>query len=354
MEGINFIWMLILLLVLLGFSAFFSSSETALMAISKLRLRHIAEKKPKRARIVEQVLKKPERLIGTILLGNNLVNVAMTAIATALAVTIWGERGIVYVTVLLTIVILIFAEITPKVYAKYYNEKLSLLTAPILKVIMILFNPFVVVVTFISNKLLLLIGVDVTKVKNPLMTEEELRTCIKMGWDEGAITTEERKMLSRVFTLNDKTVGEVMIPLDRMITVDADSTLDEIFKVIERTGHSRFPVRGSESGDVTGFIHSKDLLSLRKRKEDLSIKKIIRPAYFIQEDKKIDVQLRRFQAKKLHQAVVLNNDGSVVGLITLEDILEELVDDRNSLFYLVSIPGVALGVKENPATGYCT
>ena len=119
---------------------------------------------------MEQVLKKPERLIGTILLGNNLVNVAMTAIATALAVQLWGERGILYITVILTVVILIFAEITPKVYAKYYNEKLSLTTAPILKVIMILLNPPVVVVTFISNKFLLLIGVDVTKIKRPLMT----------------------------------------------------------------------------------------------------------------------------------------------------------------------------------------
>ena len=212
MGQAHLIYILILLVVLLGLSAFFSGSETALMAISRLRLRHLAEKRPRRAGILERLLKKPEKLIGTILLGNNLVNVAMSAIATAIAISIWGERGIAYVTAVLTIVILIFAEITPKVYAKYFNERISFIIAPILNVIMVIFNPIVVVVTYISNKLLSLIGIDVSKIKRPLMTEEEVQTCIKMGWDEGAITAEERKMISRVFTLDDKTIGEVMVP----------------------------------------------------------------------------------------------------------------------------------------------
>jgi len=152
MGQAHLIYILILLVVLLGLSAFFSGSETALMAISRLRLRHLAEKRPRRAGIVERILKKPEKLIGTILLGNNLVNVAMSAIATAIAISIWGERGIVYVTVALTIVILIFAEITPKVYAKYFNERISFITAPILNVIMSIFNPVVVAVTYISKQ----------------------------------------------------------------------------------------------------------------------------------------------------------------------------------------------------------
>jgi putative hemolysin len=142
---------------------------------------------------VERILKKPEKLIGTILLGNNLVNVAMSAIATALAISLWGERGIVYVTAILTLVILIFAEITPKVYAKYFSERISFIAAPVLNVIMVIFNPIVVVVTYVSTKVLLLIGVDVSKIKRPLMTEEEIQTCIKMGWDEGAITAELSK-----------------------------------------------------------------------------------------------------------------------------------------------------------------
>jgi Mg2+/Co2+ transporter CorB len=167
MVGTNLIFIIIVLLVLLGFSAFFSGSETAPMAISKLRLRHLAETMPLRAKLVERILKRPERLIGTILLGNNLVNVAMAAIATAIAVTLWGERGIAYVTAILTLAILIFSEITPKVYAKYFNERVSFVTAPILNVIMLLFNPGVIVVTYISNKILYLIGIDVSRIKDP-------------------------------------------------------------------------------------------------------------------------------------------------------------------------------------------
>ncbi len=325
MVETNLIFIIIVLLVLLGFSAFFSGSETALMAISRLRLRHLAETMPLKAKLVERILRRPERLIGTILLGNNLVNVAMAAIATAIAVTLWGERGIAYVTAILTLAILIFSEITPKVYAKYFNERVSFITAPILNVIMVLFNPAVIVVTYISNKVLYLIGVDVSRMKRPLMTEQEIQTCIKMGWDEGAITAAERKMLSRVFTLNDKTVGEVMVPRENMTTINIDATMDTILKTVMKTGYSRFPIRKGKDLDIVGSIHTKDFFKLIEAKKSFSIKTILRPPHFVPADRKIDAQLRSFQAKKLHQAVVLDDNGKVIGLITLEDILEELV-----------------------------
>ena len=317
--------MLVLLILLLGLSAFFSGSETALMAISRLRLRHLAETKPVRARLVERILKEPERLIGTILLGNNLVNVAMSAIATALAISFWGEKGIVYVTGVLTLAILVFAEITPKVYAKYFNERVSFLTAPILNGIMIFFNPVVVAVTYITNKLLLLVGVDVRKMKRPLMTEDEIKVCIEMGWDEGAISAEERKMLSRVFTLNDKTVGDVMVPGEKMTVLDVNASTHETMNAIVKTGYTRFPVTRGKNLDIIGFMHAKDLFRLAEKGRSASLKKILRPPYFVADDKKIDAQLRSFQARKLHQAVVLDKEGKVAGLITLEDILEELV-----------------------------
>jgi putative hemolysin len=325
MGQAHLIYMLILLVVLLGFSAFFSGSETALMAISRLRLRHLAETKPRRAGIVERILKKPEKLIGTILLGNNLVNVAMSAIATALAISFWGERGIAYVAVILTLVILIFAEITPKVYAKHFNERISFIAAPILNVIMSILNPVVVAVTYVSNKVLLLIGVDVSRIKRPLMTEDEIQTCITMGWDEGAITAEERKMLSRVFTLNDKTIGEVMVPRGKMAVLDFNTSITELSKTILKTGYSRFPVKKGNDLEIVGFVHGKDILRFRDEKKPVSLRKIMRPPYFVPADKKIDAQLRSFQAGKLHQAVVLDKEGKVAGLITLEDILEELV-----------------------------
>ncbi len=321
----NPILVVIIIVVLMGFSAFFSGSETALMAMSRLRLRHLAETKPVRARLVEQMLKKPERLIGTILLGNNLVNVAMSAFSTALAISFWGEKGIAYVTGILTLAILIFAEITPKVYAKYFNEQVSLITAPVLNAIMALFGPVVTFVTFITGKLLLVVGVDVSKIKRPLLTEDEVRTCIKMGWDEGAITAEERRMLSRVFTLNDRKIAELMVPKSKMAVLDLNASLDETISAVLRTGYSRFPVRKGNTWNIVGFIHSKDLFRLLEDRQSASLQKIMRPPYFISADKTIDIQLRSFQARRLHQAVVLDNTGEVAGLITLEDILEELV-----------------------------
>ena len=325
MMQMNPVIMLVLLIVLLGFSAFFSGSETALMAISRLRLAHLAKTKPIRARLVERLLHKPERLIGTILLGNNLVNVAMSAIATAVAISLWGQKGIAYVTVILTIVILIFAEITPKVYAKYFNERVSFLTAPLLNGIMIILNPVVVAVTYITNKLLLLVGVDVRKMKRPLMTEDEIKVCIEMGWDEGAISAEERKMLSRVFTLNDKTVGDVIVPREKMTVLDVNASTHQIMNTILKTGYTRFPVTRGKNLDIIGFMHAKDLFRLAEKGGSASLKKVLRPPYFVAADNTIDAQLRSFQARKLHQAVVLDSEGKVAGLITLEDILEELV-----------------------------
>ena len=324
MLGSAFV-MLIVLVVLLALSALFSGSETALMAVSEIRLKHLAETLPGRVRFVERVLKNPERLIGTILLGNNLVNVAMSALATAFAISLWGEKGILYVTVVLTLAILIFAEITPKVYARYFNERVSLLVAPLFNVIMIIFNPVIIAVTFVSTKILFLLGVDVSKVEQPLFTEAEVRTCIKMAGDDGTISEQEKKILSRVFTLNDKTVGEVMIPKERMIVLQEGATVKEVIEVIKETGFSRFPVSRGKKLDIVGFLHAKDVIELTLSEGSSSITQIIRPPLFISFDTTIDIQLRSFQARRLHQAVVRSPEGTVMGLITLEDILEELV-----------------------------
>lgn len=210
-------------------------------------------------------------------------------------------------------------------YAKYFNERVSFLTAPILYIIMLVFYPLVLVVTFVSNKLLYAIGINVSKIKRPLMTEEEIKTCIGLGLEEGAITHEEKRMLSSVFTLNDKTVGQVMLPLKRMTVLPVNASLKQIRSIILKTGYSRFPVKKVKDADIIGFIHAKDLFAIKAEKQSRPLKKILRPAYFVPEDKAIDAQLLSFKARRLHQAVVLNKDGKVSGLVTLEDILEELV-----------------------------
>ncbi len=325
MEGLGIAPQIILLVLLLFCSAYFAGSETALMAVSRVRVHQLGKKFPRRSKIVEGILEKPEQLIGTILLGNNLVNVAMSAIATALAISLWGDTGIVYVTVVLTVVILIFADITPKVYAKYHNDMVSIYTAPALKVIMAVFNPVVVVIAFIARKLLLVLGIDIAKMKRPLVTEAEVKTLIDIGREEGTITADEKEILARVFTLNDKTVGDIMVGKKDMAVVNSDNTIDQVLKTIKKAGYSRYPVRSGKSPDIIGFIHTKDLLGKTGGRKLGALKTLIRPAYFIREDKKIDSQLRGFKKRKLHQAVVLDKKGDVAGLITLEDILEQMV-----------------------------
>ncbi len=325
MEGITITWQIILMILLLLCSAFFSGSETALMAVSRVRVHQLEKKYPRRAKMVEGILEKPEKLIGTILLGNNLVNVAMSAIATALAISLWGDTGVIYVTLGLTVIILLFAEITPKVYAKFRNDVISINVAPALKIIMTVFNPVVAVVTFIARKLLLVLGIDIAKMKRPLVTEAEVKTLIDIGREEGTITADEKEILARVFTLNDKTVGDVMIVKNRMVTLNTDDTIDQVLKTITKNGYSRYPIRSGTSTEISGFIHAKDLLGKTGDRKLGALKTIIRPAYFIPVDRKIDSQLRRFKARKLHQAVVVDKEGDVAGLITLEDILEQMV-----------------------------
>jgi putative hemolysin len=315
----------IVLLLLLAASAFFSGSETALMTVSRVRLRRFTKKQSRSARMVEGILQKPERLIGTILLGNNLVNVAMSAIATVIAVSIWGDRGVIYVTVVLTLVILIFAELTPKVYARYHSERISILTAPIIKVIMTIFHPVIVGMTWIIQNLLLLLGINISKIKRHIVTEAEVKAFINISWEDGSISAEEKEMLGKIFALNDRSVGDVMVPKKRMVTLRSDYTLDQALKTIKRNGYSRYPVRRGESQEIIGFIHAKDLLGKRGTRKLSSMKRLIRPPYFIPESKKINSQLRHFKSRRLHQAVVLDDEGEVKGLITLEDILEQMV-----------------------------
>ena len=325
MEGLATAPQVIIIVILLAFSAFFSGSETALMAVSRLRLKQLERRHRRTVHVVNSILERPEKLISTILLGNNLVNVAMSAIATAMAISIWGDSGVVYATVILTVVILIFAEITPKVYAKYHNDRVSLLTAPVLRVLMLVFNPFVFIFTLIARYMLLAVGIDIKKTKRTLVTESEVKAVIQIAREDRNITADEKRLLSRVFTMNDVTVGDIMVPFGKMVVLSSDTSVDQVLQTIRKTGFSRYPVCRGEKNEIVGFLHAKDLLGKSGTGKISALTRVIRPPYFIPEDKKIDVQLRAFKSRKLHQAVVLNEEGEVVGLITLEDILEQMV-----------------------------
>jgi putative hemolysin len=325
MDNLSAVPLLIMLLFLLVCSAFFSGSETALMAVNQLRLRQLAKKSPRSVRTVENIIKKPEKLIGTILLGNNLVNVAMSAIATAVAISLWGDNGIIYVTVVLTLAILLFAEITPKVYAKYYSERVSLISAPALRVIMTIFNPFVRAITYIAGKIILITGIDISKAKRILVTESDVKTLIQIGWEDGNITADERKILSKIFTLNDKKVGEIMIPKKHVISISSESSIDQAIVKINKYGYTRFPITRGKTSEIIGFLHAKDLIGKKGDEKIGTMKELVRKTYYIPANKTIDSQLRSFKARKIHMAVVLDEEGTMAGLLTLEDILEQMV-----------------------------
>lgn len=324
MTTLTIIPEIILLVVLLGASAFFAGTETALMAVSRLRLRELRGKYPRRTRIVEGILRRPERLISTVLLGNNLVNIGMSALATAAAISLWGETGVIYVTLVLTVVILIFADITPKVYARYHSETVSIYAGPVLRGMMVVSRPVVAAATWASSLVLRLGGIKLRAMPPSVVTEAEVKAMISLGREDRGITAEEQAMLNRVFTLNDKTVRDVMVPRDRMVTLNAGDTIDHALDVIRRTGFTRYPVRDRDGGGFIGALHAKDLLG-RTRRGSLKTAGIIRPFILAPEDRTIDVQLRSFKRRRIHQALAVDAKENVTGLITLEDILEEMV-----------------------------
>jgi putative hemolysin len=324
MSTLTIIPQIILLIVLLGASAFFAGSETALMAVSRLRLRQLRRDHPRRVGIVEGILRRPDRLISTVLLGNNLVNIGMSALATAAAISLWGDRGVIYVTVGLTIIILIFADITPKVYARYHSDRVSLLAGPVLRGMMAVSRPIVAAATWAAGRVLQLAGIRLREAPPGTVTEAEVKAMINLGREDRGITAAEQAMLNRVFTLNDRTIRDVMVPRDRMVTLNAGDTIDHTLAVIRRTGFTRYPVRDKDGGEFIGALHAKDLLGKTGRRQ-LKSTGIIRPLYLAPEGRTIDIQLRSFKRRRIHQALAVDGNDAVTGLVTLEDILEEMV-----------------------------
>ena len=319
-------WILnsIILIVLLLVSAFFSGSETALTAANQLRLRHLA-KKDRRARLAFSILKKPERLLGTLLLCNNLVNVALSALGTATALALVGERGILYATLSITLFLLVFGEITPKTVAAYHPDRFALLISPIISFCIRVFYPIVHLLSVISNVLIRIVGLQRTS-KTQHFTAEEIESLIEVSGDEGALAREKQNMLLGVLTLERTTVGDVMVPIQDVVSIAANSAYSEILDTVKSSQFSRYPVFEESSSDIIGFIHVRELLS-EPSDENFSVKKIMRKPHFIPELRSISQQFAAFQRRRSHLSFVVDEYGNVVGLLTMEDILEEIVGE---------------------------
>lgn len=326
----------IYLLLLLLFSAFFSASETGIMSLNKYKLRHEA-KTSKKAKTVQDLLKRPDRLLGVILIGNNFVNIAASAIATLIGLKLYGELGVLISTVILTFVILIFSEITPKTFASLNPKLIAFNSAFALKILLIILFPFVWLANYLSNNILKILEskFNLTK-KSEHLTAEELKTVVKEA--TALLPSKHKDMLTSILDLETISVNDIMIPRNEIIGININNTDQNIVNQLKNIEHSYIPIYENEIENVIGFINMRDVAttvindSFSKQK----LKSILLEPYFIPERTPLNKQLINFQNKKKKTALVVDEYGGLQGLTTLSDILEEIVGefttDINDIF----------------------
>ncbi|OPL09052.1 MAG: hemolysin [delta proteobacterium ML8_F1] len=320
------IWQLIVLIILLGGSAFFSASETALMSLSKIRVRHMVEENIKGAKSVAKVIENPSKLLSTILIGNNVVNIGASALATAIALELFGAKGVGIATGIMTVLVLVFGEITPKSLAAQNSEKFSLKIVKIIILIMKILNPIVHVFSFVTSGLIRFLGGDAHKYQ-PVITQEELRTMVNVGHEEGVLEVDEKLMIDRVFEFGDLYVKDVMVQRGDIVAIDINSTYSDLIDIVEEEQFSRYPIYKEKMDNIIGFIHVRDLLTTRNVEGKFSLDKYIREPFYTFEFKKIAEVFKEMKDARIHLGIVLDEYGATVGIITMEDLIEEVLGD---------------------------
>jgi Mg2+/Co2+ transporter CorB len=332
-----------ILALLIIFSGFFSSSETGMMSLNRYRLRHLVKNKHKGALRAARLLEKPDRLIGTILTGNNLVNFAAAALATIISQRLWPDNPDLAVfvnTILFTLVVLIFAELTPKTLAAIAPEKIAFPASAILAGLQWMLYPFVWFVNTIANALLKLIRVDVNNPTPDNLSTEELRTVVREAGS--MIPKRHQHMLISILDLEKMTVNDIMVPRTEVFGIDLDESLSTIQQQLRTTQHTRIPVYRSELNEVVGILHTRNISRFLASGEYLKeeLEKVIREPYFIPESTPLHTQLFNFQKNQRRMALVVNEYGDVQGICTLEDILEEIVGEFTTDVSATSSPDV--------------
>lgn len=315
---------IIILFILLLLSAFFSSAETALTTVNKIRMRTLADEGSKRARTVLAITDDSGKMLSAILIGNNIVNLSAASLTTSLAYSFGGSM-VAIASGILTILILLFGEITPKTMATIHSEKMSLLYAPIIRMFMKVMTPAIFIINGLSIGVLFLLRVD-PNAKNNVMTETELRTIVDVSHEDGVIESDEREMINNVFDLGDARAKDVMVPRVHVTFADVNSTYDELIDIFREDKFTRLPVFKDTTDNVVGTINMKDLL-LYDNTKGFHIQDILREAYFTYEYKNISELLVEMRKASFNIAIVLDEYGETAGLITLEDILEEIVGE---------------------------
>ncbi|MDN5321775.1 MAG: magnesium and cobalt exporter, family [Clostridia bacterium] len=291
----------------------------------------MAEEGNKKAQLVMDMLDEPNRLIATILVGNNIVNIGASALATSLAIDIFGSKGVGIATGVMTLLVLVFGEVTPKTFAAQNAEKWSLAIINIIIFLSQVLLPIIKILGLLTNLLLKITG-NKTK-QDPFITEDELKLLVNVGQEEGLIAESEREMINSIFEFDDTLVREIMTPRIDMIVTDVNETFANVVATAIDAGHSRIPVYEDTIDNIIGIIYAKDLLkNINKDFSTLEIRKLMRPAYYIPETKKVRDLLAELRQAKVHMAIVIDEYGGTAGLVTIEDVIEEIIGDIQDEF----------------------
>ena len=311
-----------LVLLLVG-SAFFSSAETALTTVNRIQIQLLAEEDNKKAKRVEMILDQSSKMLSAILIGNNIVNISASALATTLTISVFGNAYVGLATGILTLLVLVLGEITPKSLASIFSLQLSLAYSGFIWILMRVLTPVIFVVEAIRTGILKLMGVD-PNAKGNRITEDELKTLVDVGLEEGAIENDEFEMITNVFSLDDSLAKDIMIPRIDMSFLHVDASYDEVIELYRETSYTRFPIYSETRDTIIGTINVKDLL-LYPKDEPFHIRKILREPHFTFEHKEVGTLLMEMQEGGISLVIVLDEYGATSGMITMEDILEEIV-----------------------------
>lgn len=316
-----------LLVVLLIGSGFFSASETSLMSLSKIRIRYMEDEGVKGAKLVGSLIEKSSDLLSSILVGNNIVNIAATSVSTSLFINIFGDGGVAIATAVMTVLVLVFGEITPKTIAANSPEKVAVVVSKPISIIMKITKPIVWVFNLLTGIIFKIMGIDNDGVK-PFITEEELKAMVNVSHEEGVLEMEEREIINNVFQFGDMQAKEAMIQRLDMVAIDIEDSYDEIIELFKSEKLSRLPVYQESIDDIVGILNIKDIIFLSDEEiENFDIKDYVREAFFTYEFKKITQLLEEMKKEKTQMAIVVDEYGGTAGLLTIEDLVEVIVGD---------------------------
>jgi putative hemolysin len=313
---------IVVLGVLLLLSGFFSGSETALIRIGKLKARSLLKRGVKGADIVQKLVNEPEVMLTTVLIGNNIVNIGASALATSIAIEYFGDLGVGIAIGVMTFLILTFGEIMPKTFAVHHAERFSIAVSKPLEILIFFLRPLAAVLSVITHAFGKLFGLKMQQSK--LISEEEVRSLLDIGEEEGAIEEDEKQMMKGVLKLDYINVKNVMTPKEDMICLDVNQTVDSAVELIKKHGYSRIPVFEKTKNNIVGILYAKDLL-IKESESTSSLMKLMKPAHFLKETARVDDLLKEFREGKFHIVIVVDEEKRTSGLVSLEDLLEEIV-----------------------------